>query len=104
VHGCQAETVYIAPRVFDKPRDFQLAIVSHELAHVGTLRAYNAGDPAVVQGFQDFANKYTGGNVDSAIEVVADAVCTGWNMCGAFRHYEDSPSAQMVQDAMLLVR
>lgn len=103
-YGCAPETIYIAPRVFDKPRDFQVAVISHELAHVATMRAYNAGDPVVVEAFQAFANKYTGGNIQQAFEFAADAVCTGWNnACGAFRHYV-TPSAEMVSDAMTLIR
>ncbi|MCA9602938.1 MAG: hypothetical protein KC417_12975 [Myxococcales bacterium] len=103
VHGCAAETVYISPAILSKGPDFVLAVTSHELAHAATMRAYVNNDPVVVQGFNDFAAKYTGGNTDRAMEFIADSVCMGWNMCGAFHHYV-TPSPAMIEDAMALVR
>ena len=102
-YGCAPEAIYIAPRVLAKGHDMALAVVSHEIAHAATLRAYYGNDPAVVAGFNAFADKYTGGNFDTAMEYIADSVCMGWGTCGAFHHYV-TPSASMIADAMTLVR
>jgi len=66
---------------------------------------YYAGDPAVVAGFNNFAARWTGGDLGRAMEFVADSVCTGWGMCSSstWRYYVDPPP-EMVADAMALVR
>jgi len=103
--GCAPETIYVAPRVMEHDDAYVRAVVSHELAHTATLRPYYAGDPAVVAGFNNFAARWTGGDLGRAMEFVADSVCTGWGMCSSstWRYYVDPPP-EMVTDAMALVR